>query len=281
MPALTGERLGIIGLGAVGGSLALAWPDRNELVAWSRDSADRAAARAAGISVCGDDTWRSEMASRTAVVVAVPLGEVAGVLRDVRSQVPDESLVMHTTSVQNPAALGLADDESRRALGTHPIAGSERSGFSAAHREMFRGATLRAEARATAAVRERVERVWRHVGISRIVWDAAGAHDALMAWVSHLPQLAATALAAALGDRGISPEDAGPGARDTTRLASSDPAMWTSILQAAPPDTIDALDRLTSTLDVLRDAVAGRDAAAIAAVWETARAWRAAAEVRR
>ena len=77
MPALTGERLGIIGLGAVGGSLALAWPDRNELVAWSRDAADRAAARAAGIAVCADDTWRTDMASRTAVVVAVPLSEVA------------------------------------------------------------------------------------------------------------------------------------------------------------------------------------------------------------
>ena len=57
--------------------------------------------------------------------------------------------------------------------------------------------------------------------------------------------------------------------------------MWTSILQAAPRDTVDAVDRLMRTLDALRNAVAARDAAAIGAVWETARAWRAAADSRR
>jgi prephenate dehydrogenase len=281
MPALTGERLGIIGLGAVGGSLALAWPDRDELVAWARDESDRAAARAAGITISSDDTWRTDVAGRTAVVVAVPLSDVTGVVRELISSVPDECLIMHTTSLQMPRALGLDEHQFRRVLGTHPIAGSERSGFVAAHGGMFRGATLRAEARATPGMRARIERIWRHVGISRIVWEDASVHDALMAWVSHLPQLAATALAAVLGDRGIAPEDAGPGARDTTRLASSDPGMWTPILQAAPPDTIDAVDRLRGVLEDLRNAVAARDAKAIGAVWDTARAWRASVEGRR
>ena len=280
MSAPTDERLGIIGLGAVGGSLALAWGDRARLIAWSRDPADRASARAAGVVVTDEARWREDMQSRTVVVIAVPPSEVAAVVRDLLASVPDECLVLHTTSLQGGDALGLADDIRHRVLGTHPIAGSERSGFSAANRDMFRGATLRAEARASDAERQRIETLWRRVGISRIVWDDAGAHDVLMSWISHLPQLTSTALAAVLANRGIAPADVGPGARDATRLASSDPAMWTSILEHAPRETVDALRCLTSSLEALRAALDEHDPAGIAAIWEKARAWRTRVEPR-
>jgi prephenate dehydrogenase len=273
------ERIGIIGLGAVGGSLALAWRDQHELRAWSHDATDRAAARAAGIEVCGDDsTWPAEMANATAVVLAVPLRDVASVVRQILARLPDDSLVLHTTSLQSRDALGLSEDEFRRVLGTHPIAGSERSGFAATNVGMFRGATLRAEARAADAERRRIERLWRAAGISRIAWTDAAVHDALMSWVSHLPQLTATALAAVLAAQGIAQRDMGPGARDMTRLASSDPGMWAPILRNAPRETLDALRRLTSTLDALRTALERQDDASIATSWEQARAWRQSGE---
>lgn len=278
MSARTDERLGIIGLGAVGGSLALAWRDRARLIAWSRDAGDRASAREAGIVVSDEARWRDDMASRTAIVIAVPASEVAAVVRDVMASVPDECLLLHTTSLQHGDALGLGGDVLSRVLGTHPIAGSERSGFSAADGEMFHGATLRAEARASADERDRIGTLWRHVGISRIIWDDAVAHDALMSWISHLPQLTSTALAAVLANRGIAPVDVGPGARDVTRLASSDPAMWASLLRHAPRETLQALGCLTSTLEALRAAIDAQDTAALAAVWENARGWRTAAE---
>ena len=270
------ERIGIVGLGVVGGSLALAWRDQHELLAWARDATDRAAARAAGIAVCGDDssTWLADMATATVVVLAVPLHDVASVVRQVLAHLPDDSLVLHTTSLQSREALGLTDTEFRRVLGTHPIAGSERSGFSAADAAMFRGATVRADARATDAARARIERLWREAGISRIAWTDASVHDELMSWASHLPQLTATALAAVLARQGIEPRDIGPGARDMTRLAASDPGMWAPILQNAPRATVDALRRLTSALDALGNALDRRDAATLAASWEEARAWR-------
>jgi prephenate dehydrogenase len=280
MSARPDERLGIIGLGAVGGSLALAWRDRARVIAWSRDGGDRASARETGILVSDEAHWRDDLASRTVIVVAVPASELAAVLRDVMVSVPDECLLLHTTSLQHGDALGLSRDVVSRVLGTHPIAGSERSGFSAADGAMFRGATLRAEARASADERDRIEALWRSVGISRIIWDDAAAHDSLMSWVSHLPQLTSTALAAVLANRGIAPVDVGPGARDATRLASSDPTMWMSLLWHAPRETVEAIECLTSSLEVLRTAIEGQDAAALAAIWENARAWRAAAEKR-
>jgi prephenate dehydrogenase len=274
------ERIGIVGLGAVGGSLALALRDRVPLLAWSRDAADRASARVAGIEVCREDgsTWMEEMAHTTVVVIAVPLDQVAAIARGMLARLPDDALVVHTTSLQSRDALGLSETEFQRVLGTHPIAGSERSGFAAADAGMFRGATVSAEARALEAERERIETLWRATGIARIAWGDAAAHDELMSWVSHLPQLTATALAAVLAQQKVAPSDVGPGARDTTRLASSDFGMWAPILRNAPPETAEALRRLTRTLDALSDAIERHDSTPIAAWWEQARAWRTSVE---
>lgn len=274
------ERIGIVGLGAVGGSLALALRDRAPVLAWSRDAADRAHARAAGIDVCHEDdsTWVEEMARATVVVIAVPVHDVASVARTVLPRLPDDVLVVHTASLQSRDALDLTEKESERVLGTHPIAGSERSGFTAADAGMFRGATIRAEARATAAERQRIEMLWRDVGIARFAWGEAAAHDQLMSWVSHLPQLTSTALAAVLAEQGIAYRDVGPGARDATRLASSDYGMWAPILRNASHQTVTALRRLTSTLEALGDALERHDSTSIATPWERARAWRTSVE---
>ena len=273
------ERIGIVGLGAIGGSLALALRDRQPLIAWSRDAADRAAARAAGIHVgTNDQSWPDELAGSTVVVIAVPLDDVAGILRRLLATLPDESLILHASSLQRREALGLSEAEFARVLGTHPIAGSERSGFGAADSGRFRGATVRAEARATHPQRRRIEMVWRTAGIERIAWSDAEDHDALMAWVSHLPQLASTALAAVLTAEGIARRDAGPGARDLTRLASSDLSMWAPILRHAPPATAEAVRSLTATLAGLAEALERGDQPAIEHAWMRARAWRGGVE---
>jgi|SRR5919109_236768 prephenate dehydrogenase len=270
------ERLGIVGLGAIGGSLALALRDQGSLIAWSRDSVDRTAAAAAGIRICaGDDFgWLRDFANATIVVIAVPLDEVASVARAVLTVVPNDALLLHTASLQRREAVGLSDADWPRVVGTHPIAGSERSGFAAAAATMFQRATLRAEARATDAEGRRIEALWGAAGVDHIVWGDAAAHDDLMSWVSHLPQLTATALAAVLAQQRIGPHDAGPGARDATRLASSDLAMWKAILTNASRETPTALRRLTAILEALAAAVEAKDHARIAKHWEEAHVWR-------
>lgn len=270
------ERIGIVGLGAIGGSLALAWLDFASVVAWSRDAGDRDAAHAAGIALAGgnESGWPGGMARSTTIVLAVPVDELADVVHELLPDVPDECLILHASSLQSREALGLSDAEFRRVLGTHPIAGSERSGFGAADSAMFRGATVRAEARATESQRARIHALWRAAGAARILWEEAPAHDALMSWVSHLSQLAATALAAVLGEQGISPRDLGPGARDATRLAASDFAMWAPILERAPRETVAAIRRLTSALQGLGDALEAHQLEAVARTWREARSWR-------
>jgi prephenate dehydrogenase len=276
MSSLAQERIGIVGLGAIGGSLALSLRDHASLIAWSRDPGDRASAAAARVRVPeGDgDSWLSDFANATIVVVAVPLDEVASVARGLLHIVPNDALLLHTGSLQRRDAVGLDDAESRRVLGTHPIAGSERSGFAAATGSMFRGAALRAEARATDAERRRIEALWGAAGIERIIWSDAEAHDDLMSWVSHLPQLTATAVAATLAHKGIASRDAGPGVRDLTRLASSDLTMWKSILSKTSRETPTALRRLTAVLESIASAIEAKDDRLLAAHWDEARRWR-------
>jgi prephenate dehydrogenase len=280
MPPLAQERIGIVGLGAIGGSLALALRDQAPVLAWSRDPADCHAASAAGIPVCRGEgsTWLDDMAGSTVVIIAVPLGQVAPVARELQARLPDECLLLHSSGLHRRDALGLSEQEFQRVLGTHPLAGSERSGFGAADREMFRGATVRAEARATEGDRHRIEMLWRGAGVARFVWGEAAAHDELMSWVSHLPQLTATALAAVLAQRGVSTGDIGPGAGGTTRLAASDPGVWVPVLRRSPRETVEALRRLTSMLDALRAALESHDGASLTQIWEQARTWRSGAE---
>src|SRR5688572_26710670 len=194
------ERVGILGLGAIGGSLALALRGTANVVAWSSDGSDREAARRAGIAICasGEANWTSDFADAGMIVIAVPIDEIASVLQMLLGCVPNDCLLLHVGGLQGQAALGLTDDQYRRVIGIHPIAGSERSGFAAANAAMFRGATLRAESRATMAERARIAWMWHSVGGRRLEWEEATAHDELMAWVSHLPQLTATALSATL-----------------------------------------------------------------------------------
>lgn len=269
------EVVGIVGLGAVGGSLALALQGRLRVVAWTRDREDRRAARDAGIDVRGDDaSWGRAMDDATIILIAVPLDAIGAVAGELRPQVRDDVVILHTGSLQRREALSITDADFARVIGTHPMAGSERSGFAAARAAMFRDATVRAEDRAATRTRDRIEQLWREAGSTRVVWSNAVAHDALMARVSHLPQLLAAALGAALADVGVRGDDLGPGARDMTRLASSDPSIWLPLLAQAPPETIDGIRRLTSTLTELADAINRRDTSTIAKLLERARVWR-------
>ena len=111
-----------------------------------------------------------------------------------------------------------------RMVSSHPMVGSEASGFSASRRALYRKGRVHLSARQEAQreVRDRVEGFWRSLG-ARPAWTSAREHDELMVMVSHLPQLVSNALAGALDSAGVSPSGLGPGGQDMVRLAGSSP----------------------------------------------------------
>ncbi len=266
----------IVGLGCIGGSLARALVAQGvEVRGWSRSSSDRELAAAAGITIAeGAAPLVSLCHGATSVVLAVPFAAIAEVAHAVMEAAPPPTRVFHVGGLQQRAALGMDEATWTRVTGTHPLAGSHDHGFAASRANMFVGATVCVEDRLDARARRAAEWLWRTAGAHRIDYRTALEHDRLMAWVSHLPQLAATALAHTLADSDIVPASTGSGARDTTRLAATPLGAWPALLRGAPAELDAALGRLESTIAELRRVLAAGDDLRLAEIWERAMTWR-------
>jgi len=155
-----------------------------------------------------------------------------------------------------------------RFAGAHPLAGTHGSGFGAARPDLFRGAVVYVCPTGTLegdTVARSIASFWKQVGEAQPVTIDAAAHDTQLAWTSHLPQAVSSALAEALGARALGGVSFGPGGRDTTRLAASDPDLWAEIFLANAGPVADALGHAGDALQQLRTLIAAGDAAGVKA----------------
>lgn len=270
----------IIGLGVIGGSAALRVRERGTRIrGFSTSAVDRAEAAAAGLQVASslDDAVRGA----GLVLIAVPLDHICSVATQVIGAAPSTATILHAGSLQRSEALRAMPELMARLLGTHPLAGSHNTGFAAASADLFRNAVVFVEGRGTARQKEDAELFWSLAGAARIEYLSAHEHDDAMAWLSHLPQLASTALASTLAEQSTGlPVQPGPGARDSTRLAMSNYEMWRPILERAPDQTLSALRALESRVQHLRAALESEDWQTVRDLWLRAAAWRESAEPR-
>lgn len=234
-------------------------------------------ARAAGIDV-PDLPLREALTGAGLVILAIPVQAIADVALTAARQVPAGATIVHCGGVQSRASLHLDESTHARVIGTHPLSGSHESGFAAARADLFAGCTVSIESRADEEARERISWLWKQAGAVGLEYRSASEHDALMVWISHLPQLASTALASTFAAEHIDPGSVGPGARDTTRLAASAFEQWSSLLRAQP-DVLDAaLEKLERSVAALREALTHEDQRPLAKLWEAAREWRRSVE---
>ncbi len=267
----------IIGLGCIGGSLARALVAQEvEVRGWSPSASDREQAAAAGVQIGRSDEGGIADACDGAgiVVLAVPIRTVAQVADQVSGALARNANLFHVSGLQSRETLAVAAGIHQRLIGTHPLAGSHDTGFAASRPELFVDAVISAEERASSRERSCIEWLWYTVGARRVDYRTADAHDRLMAWVSQLPQLTATALAATLAAGGIEARTIGTGARDTTRLAASELGSWPTLLSGTPHELDAALELLGDTIADLRAALRDGDSEALASIWNSARAWR-------
>lgn len=278
---MTARTVAVIGLGCIGGSILRALPRRETRArGWSESSEDRALAMEIGYEV--PRTLDDALADASVVMLAVPVQATAEVMQRVLAAAPRGATALHCGGVQMREALGLDEDTYARLRGTHPLAGSQDSGFAASRADLFEGCAVSVERRMspepTPAEEELIRWLWGQLGATRLEYRTAAEHDVLMAWVSHLPQLASTALAAAFAAQHIDPTTVGPGARDTTRLAASAFEQWVSLLQAQPRVLDDGLAALQASVGTIRDALAKGDQRMLRRIWDAARDWRRSAE---
>ena len=268
----------VVGLGCIGGSFAKALSSNGAFVrGWSTSPEDCAMARALDYDV-PDVSLEDAIGAANLVLIAVPVQAIAEVAAIAIRSTPPGAAIVHCGGVQARSSLHFDDVTYARVIGAHPLAGSHDSGFGAASADLFQRCTVSVETRASDETREWMKWLWNRVGATRLDYRTADEHDAMMAWISHLPQLASTALAATFAAEHIDPESVGPGARDTTRLAASAFDQWSSLVQAQPAMLDAALAKLQSNVASIREALARDDQRALRQMWESAREWRRSAE---
>jgi prephenate dehydrogenase len=272
--------LTVIGLGAIGGSLA--WQARlagiPRVVGVSASRAEGVQAlRTSAITELADSPAKAVRGAEL-VVLAVPAQVTLELIGRLRPVLESGALLTDVCSVKSPVlARATAEGLGDRFAGGHPLAGTHGSGFAAARPDRLRGCVVYVCETGTPGGDQAARRVmsfWEQVLEAQPVLIDAAAHDRQLAWTSHLPQAVASALAKALADRGLAGVSFGTGARDTTRLAASSPDMWIDILLYNRAAVVEALEATEHSLADLQSLVAAGDADGLRAYLAAAQRFR-------
>jgi len=273
------REMAVVGLGLIGGSLALAARKAGlveRVVGLDTDGAHREMALASGMvdRVIGGVT--EDLSTADLVVLAVPVTEIAGLLPEVAREANRSCLVTDVGSVKGPIlAAGDAAFPDGRFVAGHPIAGREWSGPAAARADLFEEANwiVTPSARTDPRALEGVAALWRGVGASVVTMEPAW-HDEVFAAVSHLPHLVAYALMDAVlamprGEERL--RFSAGGLRDFTRVAASHPRMWRDIFLMNRDQILMVLTAYREALEALEVAIRSGDGDTLAALLARAR----------
>lgn len=269
-------RVAVIGLGLMGGSLARDLAARGvEVHGLDRDPAATRAARAEGVLRAGLSPSLEGVEEAELVVLATPVDTAVSLMERLAPRLSPACVVTDLGSTKRSIALAAERaGVGERFVGSHPLAGDHRSGWEASREGLFAGArvylcpTARSAPEAVRAVTE----LWLRLG-ARPEPIGAEEHDRRLAWTSHLPQVASSALASVLAGRGLGPGSLGPGGRDATRLAGSSSEMWTSICLDNAEAVGAAVEALVEELSGVREALRAGNAAGLDRFFSGAREW--------
>ena len=263
MTALFG-RVAVLGLGLLGGSVALAAKARGvaTCVAGATRSPDalETALRNGALDEAGSYTEAARAADL--VVLATPVFAMADVVRQIAPVLRPPAVVTDVGSVKAVLCETLPGLLPRGVayVGAHPMAGSHLRGLGNARADLFEDAVCIVTNCSDAAALGRTAEFWRALG-AHVVHREPAEHDAEVAWMSHVPHLLAFAFASALeaappGAGAV----AGAGFRDFTRIAQSDPELWGDILTANRKALAAPLARALESLQEFTRALEANDA---------------------
>lgn len=280
--ALESRVLAIVGLGLMGGSLALALKKQNavkKILGVSRTPATINAALARGIvDDAGDDLQLAREADL--IVLAAPVRTILKQLPLFGSIARNGALILDLGSTKRAIVETMNQLPARLfAVGGHPMCGKETSGLEAADADLYRDKVfiLTPTARSTEGAMQTAEELAQSIG-SRVINLDASRHDQIAAAISHLPYVVASNLARTIGERAESDERvwelASSGFRDTTRVAASDTTMMMDILMTNSENIAEMMREYSRTFAELADMIYSEDEEKLRARLEDAKSQR-------
>ncbi|MEC9411758.1 MAG: prephenate dehydrogenase/arogenate dehydrogenase family protein [Pseudomonadota bacterium] len=263
------NRLAVIGVGLIGGSLALSLKSKgavNEVIGYSRSENARQEALALGVIDKAADSIAEAVAEADVIFVAVPMGAMAAVFADMSEHIRPEAIITDGGSAKAQVVLA-----AREALGNnfkqfvpgHPIAGTEKSGPSAAFATLYEDhrVVLTPVSDTDTAATAKIKAMWQLTGAEVFKMDVEH-HDTVLAATSHLPHVLAFNLVGMLAQRDDCDEVlryAAGGFRDFSRIASSDAVMWRDICLGNKQAILDLLDEYHQGINKIEQAIKEED----------------------
>jgi prephenate dehydrogenase len=251
------SRIAIIGPGLLGGSLALAIRERSDahIALWARREEAVTDLRSRGLADVVSSGISEVTDGAQLIILCTPVGamiELAGKIIAAGALASD-AIFTDVGSIKGSVVQQmdvLLENSTISFVGSHPMAGSEQAGIDHAHANLFVDAAciLTPSETSRGDSVERVDAFWRQLG-SRMIQMPADQHDRAVARISHVPHLIASALVnSALGDDPTVAQLAAGGFRDTTRVASGSPTMWTEIAMENREALREPLERMSAEI---------------------------------
>ena len=257
----------VIGIGLIGGSMVLDIKSLNpESTIYGIDTNESHLAEAIALGVVDQAATFEDLAQADFVIVSVPVDIALKVLPKVLDAIGENTIVFEVGSTKSPICEAVANHPRRRNfIATHPIAGTEFSGPSAAIKGLFQGKTniICEVEKTTFKLQEKALDLFKSMGM-RIRYMDPKSHDKHIAYVSHLSHISSFMLGKTVIDKEKVEQDifdmAGSGFESTVRLAKSSPDMWTPILIQNRENLLQAIDAYQTQISKIRKMIEQKNA---------------------
>ncbi|QGJ68491.1 Cyclohexadienyl dehydrogenase [Planctomycetales bacterium 10988] len=257
------NRIAIVGVGLIGGSIGLALQTRqlaDHVIGIGRSKSTLKKALECGVVTEATTDLKTGVQQADLVIVCTPVSQIVPIVKQVATFCKENTLITDAGSTKAALVreLGTTLQNQVRFLGSHPIAGSEASGPQAAMKDLFENRPV--------VITPTEETVQQDVLHLKQFWQALGCqtvelspeeHDRILALTSHLPHFVASSLAAT-----IQPDQltlSGGGYRDTTRIAAGSPHLWTQIFLENREELINAIEQFRQQFDRIEKALEASD----------------------
>jgi prephenate dehydrogenase len=275
------DQIAILAPGLLGGSVAQAahrYGVVKHITLWARRPETRLELK--------DQPWCQRVADTPAdavrdaqlVIVCAPVDQIVPLIAQVAPQLSAGAIVTDVGSVKGEICRNATATLAGRAhfIGSHPMAGSEKTGWEHAKPDLFKGRTVFVTplSGANSHAADKVAAFWTALDAT-VATVEPDAHDEIVAHISHLPQVLASTLCASLAKRDVRWRNfSGGGLRDTTRIAGSDPKLWKTILEQNRDEVLRAVRGYQDELHHLERSLANRDWFEVQAILERGKAYR-------
>jgi prephenate dehydrogenase len=250
-----GERIYIIGIGLIGGSMALDIKSiYDDAKVFGIDANEKHLDEAIQLGLIDEKASENDLINADLVLVSVPVDVGLLILPNILDKIGEQTLVFDVGSTKNPICEAIANHPKRRNfLACHPIAGTEFSGPKAAVKGLFEGKTniICEVEKTTFKLQETAMDLFKKLGM-RIRYMDPKSHDKHIAYVSHLSHISSFMLGKTVIEKEKDEQDifdmAGSGFESTVRLAKSSPAMWTPIFKQNKKQVVKSLEEYIQNL---------------------------------